>query len=266
MTALTLALIMSGHSAQGMSSREVIMNCLKKYVSTNSGTGEFVMNQSAGGKKLSIKTEFQFARPNKLYLHQSSESVAPNDWLVVSDGVNFGYDAPVRTDARRRLFEPTAVTATATGEKRILKLQSIYLAAKRSLGDAPNPFLEFITQSTDDDQSLKGYLTRLYHKVDAQPKEKELVDGSTGYSINGIMGTGDALAGQDNKGNGQFESYARYEMQISKEFELVSMKTIESISITDKTNNLPTTINIVTTWTGKLNTSTNPVEALFKVR
>lgn len=272
MTALTLALLMSGNQSP-LKCGEVISKCLMKYAEANSGIGEFEMTQSASGKKVSIKTELQFERPSKLFLHQSSSELAPNDWLLVSDGVNFGYDVPgARPDNnRRRLFETVATTGTVTGEKKVLKLHSMYMAAKRSLGDVPNPFLEFLTQGKDENQSLKGYLERM--KVPkVEPKEKELTDGTTGYSIGGLMYFGerimnaDGTQSKDKDGNLMFESAGRYEMQISKDFDLVSMKTIEAMSITDKSNNLPTVVNIVTIWTGKVQLNQTPAESVFKVR
>ena len=265
MTALTLALMIAGHQGSGLKSNEIIQKCLAKYAEANSGMGEFLMTQSASGKKITIKTELQFERPSKMYLHQSSESVAPNDWLVVSDGVKFGYDVPGgRSNDRHRLFEQVAGTPAVTGEKKVLKIHSIYLAAKRSLGDVPNPFLEFITQTVGENQSLKGFLARL-RKIEQEPKEKELADGSTGYSISGSMWFGEQQRDADGKPIDQFDSVGRYEMQISKDFDLVSMKTIETMSITDKSSNLPTQINIVTTWTGKMQLNQSPGDAIFKV-
>jgi hypothetical protein len=267
MTALTLALLLSGNRLPEMSSGELISKCLAKYAAANSGIGEFTMTQTAGGKKVSIKTDLSFERPSKMFLHQSSEAVAPNDWLVVSDGVNFGYDAPGdRSTSRRRLFEPIAITTSVTGEKRTLKIHSIYMAAKLSLGDVPNPFLEFITQNTSENQSLKGYLERISKKMDSVPKEKELLDGTVGYSIAGQMWFGARLKDDEGKPTDKFESVGRYEMQISKDFDLVSMKTIETMSITDKSNNLPTVVNIVTTWAGKMQLNQTPSEEIFKVR
>lgn len=266
MTALTIALILAGRQTPVMSSREVITKCLSKYAEAGSGIGEFVMNQSASGKKVSIKTELQFERPSKVFIHQSSASVDPNDWLVVSDGVQFGYDVPgARTTSRRRLFEPIASSPSINGERKVLKIHSIYLASKRSLGDVPNPFLEFITQSAGENQSLKGYLARL-KKVEPEPKEKELVDGTTGYSISGTMWFGDQLKDADGKPIDQYDSTGRYEMQISKDFDLVSMKTIETLSITDKASNLPTVINIVTIWSGKIQLNSKPADSIFKVQ
>ena len=265
MTALTIALLIAGHQGSGLKSNEIIQKCLAKYAEANSGMGEFLMTQSASGKKITIKTELQFERPSKMYLHQSSESVAPNDWLIISDGVKFGYDVPgARTSNRRRLFEEIAGTPAVTGEKKVLKIHSIYLAAKRSLGDVPNPFLEFVTQTVGEKQSLKGYLSRL-KKIEQEPKEKELADGSTGYSISGSMWLGEQQKDGDGKPIEQYDSIARYEMQISKDFDLVSMKTIETMSIADKSTNLPTEIIIVTTWTGKMQLNQSPGEAIFKV-
>lgn len=273
MTALTIALLMTAPQAPAMKSGEVISKCLSRYAEANSGMGEFLMSQSAEGKKIAIKTELQFERPSKMYLHQSSGEVAPNDWLVVSDGVNFGYDVPgSRPDNnRRRLFEPVATVGTVTGEKKVLKLHNIYMASKRSLGDVPNPFLEFLTQGKEENQSLKGYLSRIKSPI-ADPKEKELVDGTTGFSIGGQMYFGepiknvDGTQSRDANGNPIFESIGRFEMQINKDFDLISMKTIETMSITDKSNNLPKNINIVTTWTGKIQLNQTPGEAIFKVR
>lgn len=272
MIALTLALLMSDTQTPALKSSAIISKCLTRYAEANSGMGEFVMTQTSGGKKVSIKTELQFERPSKILLHQSSGEVAPNDWLVVSDGVTFGYDIPgTRPDIRRRLFEPIAGTATVTGEKRILKLHSIYMAAKRSLGDVPNPFLEFITQGKEENQSLKGYLERIKQPI-ADAKEKDLVDGTAGYEIKGQMYFGERIFNVDGtplldkNNNPTFESIGRYEMQISKDFDLVSMKTIETMRITDKSNNLPTEIIVITTWAGKMQLNLAPSEATFKVR
>jgi hypothetical protein len=199
--------------------------------------------------------------------------VIPNDWLVVSDGVQFGYDVPGNRpdNNRRRLFEPIATAGTVTGEKKLLKLHSIYMAAKRSLGDVPNPFLEFLTQGKEENQSLKGYLERIKQPL-AEPKEKELVDGTTGYSISGTMFFGERIMNsdgtqmKDSNGNPVFESAGRFEMQFSKDFDLVSMKVTENMSITDKSNNLPKNIIVVTNWTGKVQLNQTPSDAIFKVR
>jgi hypothetical protein len=267
MTALSIALMLAGQQAPAMKSGEIISKCLAKYAEANTGIGEFVMSQTAAGKKISIKTDLQFERPSKVFIHQFSDNVEPNDWLVVSDGNQFGYDVPGNRNgvARRRLFEPVLSPPGPNGDRRILKIHNIYMASKRSLGDVPNPFLEFITQGSGENVSLKGYLARL-KKVDPEPKEKEGADGTPVYSISGQMWFGDPLKDADGKVTDQYESLGRYEMQISKSFDLVSMKTIENMAITDKSNNLPTQINIVTTWTGKVQLNQKPADAIFKVQ
>ncbi len=271
MTALIVALLMTRHQTPVMKSQDILANCLAKYAAASSVTGEFLMTQTSGGKKVSVKTELQIERPSKIYLHQTSDSVSPNEWLVVSDGSNFGYDLPKdQLGARKRLFEPVVSQPNVTGERMALKVHSIYLATKRSLGDVPNPFVEFSTQSAGDNISVKGFLTRLKYSADA--KEKAAADGTPVYSISGTIWLGDAIKNSDGSpsldslGNPKYESAGRYEMQFSKEFDLLSMKSTETISITDKANNLPTQIIIVTTWTGKISVNQTPVQALFKVR
>ncbi|HLP00058.1 MAG TPA: hypothetical protein VK171_15795, partial [Fimbriimonas sp.] len=152
--------------------------------------------------------------------------------------------------ARRRLFEDVAVTETATGAKKILKAHSIYLAAKRSLGDTINPFVEFATQSVGENASLKGFLARLNN---LQPtKEKSMPDGSKAYSIVGVMNFGDRIKDADGNQTDKFESAGRFEMTVSKDFDLLGMRTTETISVTDAGTNLPTQINVITNWTGKV--------------
>ncbi|MEI8281307.1 MAG: hypothetical protein WCG75_02780 [Armatimonadota bacterium] len=267
MTALSIAIMLAGQQAPAMKSQDIIGKCLAKYAEANSGIGEFVMSQTAAGKKVSIKTDLQFERPSKLFIHQFSDTVEPNDWLVVSDGNQFGYDVPGsrKGGVRRRLFEGVISLPGPNGDRHVQMVHNIYLAAKRSLGDVPNPFLEFITQGSGESQSLRGYLARL-KKIDPEPKEKEGADGNSVYSISGQMWFGDALKDADGKVTDQYESLGRYEMQISKSFELISMKTIENMAITDKANNLPTQINIVTTWTGKIQLNQKPADAIFKVQ
>lgn len=268
MTSLLAAFALMGH--QGLSSSEILSKVLAKYAAANSATGEFTMAQSVGNKKIAIKTELQFVRPSKIYLHQSSEAVAPNDWLLVSDGVNFGYDAPGATQ-RKRLFEQVAITESTTGAKKVLKIHSIYQASKRSLGDTLNPFVEFVTQSEGDNASVKGFLTRMFKMNN--PTDKTLPDGTTAYSISGIMGFGDRILNGDgtpqiDKTTGYpiFESAGRFEMVISKDFDLISMRNVDNIQMTDAGTNLPTNVAVITTWTGKFNLNATPDDAIFKVR
>ena len=270
MTTLFATLILTSQQTP-LKASEVISKCLAKYASANSGVGEFLMTQSSGNKKVTIKTELQFERPSKLFLHQTSETIAPNDWLVVSDGVNFGYDKPSsQPGPPKRLFEPIAVDQVISGQKTVQKIQGIYLAAKRSIGDVGNPFLEFATQSTGDNMSLKGFLARLKYSADA--KERTNADGTISYSVNGTIYLGDAIKNPDGTifkdpdGKEHFESAGRLEMLFSKDFDLQSMKSVETISVTDKANNLPTQIVVVTSWTGKLDLNQAPSAALFKVR
>ena len=269
MTALYAALLL-GQPAQGLKSSEVISKVLAKYAEAKTGVGEFVMTQTTQGKKVSIKSELQFERPSKIFLHQSSETVAPNDWLLISDGINFGYDAP-GNQARKRLFEPVAVVESATGNKKVLKVHSLYLASKRSLGDNLNPFIEFATQSAGDDQSVKGFLTRL-HNFAAVPAEKTLADGTAVYSIGGTMYFGnpildaDGKPKMDDKGNPVFDGAGRFEMSVTKDFSLAQFRTTEQVSLTDTATNLPTTAIIVTTWTGKLQVDGPTANGIFTVK
>ena len=66
MTALSIAIMLAGQQAPAMKSQDIIGKCLAKYAEANSGIGEFVMSQTAAGKKVSIKTDLQFERPSKL--------------------------------------------------------------------------------------------------------------------------------------------------------------------------------------------------------
>lgn len=269
MTALFAAIMLAGTKAQAPSSSEIISKVLAKYAAANSGTAEILMNQTGGTKKLSIKTELQFERPSKLYIHQSSETLAPGDWLIVSDGNNFGYDAPF-SGQRKRLFEPVASADPVNGGKRVLKTQAIFVAGKRSLGDTTNPFLEFLTQSEGDTASIKGFMVRLF-KINAATEKT--IDGNAVWSIGGLMGFGTPAMTPDGKqaidktsGYPMFESAGRFEIQISKDYDLVAFKTVEQINATDPANNLPTNFNVITTWTGKakLNEIANP--SLFTVK
>lgn len=272
MTVLLAAVLMGARPAQALSSGEIIAKTLEKYAGTKSGIGEFTMNQTAGSKKVSVKTELQFERPSKIYLHQTSANIAPGDWLLVSDGANFGYDVPGNPSGpRRRLFEQVAVAESATGNKKILKIHSIYMAAKRSLGDNLNPFVEMATATAGDTQSLKGFMTRLT-KI-GTPTNKDLADGGTAYLIKGIMFFGDRQLDKEGNpmvdkltGDPIFESAGNFQMTISKDFELLDFKTVEQVNVVDTATNLPTNVNVITTWTGKLQFDAQPAAGIFTVK
>lgn len=249
MTSLILAFAIQGELPKAT---DILSKVLEKYAAANSISGDVLMTQTAGPKKVTIKTELAIERPSKLLIHQTSEAIAPNDWLVVSDGVKFGYDVPSQGEGapRRRLFEEVAVTESATGQKRLLKAHSIYLAAKRSLGDNINPFVEFTTQSVGENSSLKGFLLRLANI--SPTKEKSMPDGSKAYSIWGVMNFGDRIKDAEGNLTDKFESAGRFEMTVSKDFDLIGMRTTETISVTDAGTNLPTQISVITNWTGKV--------------
>lgn len=272
MTALIAALVLGAHPAQGMKSTDILAKVLQKYADSNSGVGEITMTQIAGTKKISVKTDLQYVRPSKLFIHQSSTNLPPNDWLVVSDGNNFGYDAPRAGDApRKRLFEPVAVAELATGTKKLLKNHAIYMAAKRSLGDTLNPFLEFTTQSAGDNQSLKGFMSRLI-KINPAPTDKDF-EGASVYDVSGIMGFGDPVLDQNGQqmidkssGMAMFDGAGRFNIYITKDFELVGMRTTETVQVNNAATNLPEQIIVITSWSGKVKLNETPADTIFTVK
>ncbi|MBS1725872.1 MAG: hypothetical protein JST51_04070 [Armatimonadetes bacterium] len=272
MTALIAALVLGAQPAQGMKSTDILAKVLQKYADANSGVGEITMTQIAGTKKISIKTDLQYVRPSKLFIHQSSTNVPPNDWLVVSDGTNFGYDAPRTGDApRKRLFEPVAVAELATGSKRLLKDHSIYMAAKRSLGDTLNPYIEFATQAAGDNQSLQGFMTRMI-RINQNPTEKDL-DGASVYDVSGTMGFGDPVLDPDGKqmidkasGLPMFDGAGRFNLYITKDFEIAGMRTTETVQVNNAATNLPEQIIVITSWSGKVKLNETPADTIFTVK
>ena len=63
-----------------------------------------------------------------------------------------------------------------------------------------------------------------------------------------------------------FESVGSFEMYITKDFDLAGLKTIENITLNDTATNIPTQVNVITSWTGKFQVDKAPADGIFSVK
>lgn len=272
MIASGLALILLAPQGEGTPSvSDVIVGVTKKYQDAETFAGSVTMTQTVADLKRVVVTTIQAQRPNKLFLTQEWQNPKPGSqstWTVISDGARWRYDAPQLDKFVNAppLIEPTAIEESATGVKRVLKFNDFLIGARRSLGDANNPYLEFCMQSAGEGNatSLRAFINRM-QKLSVVPGK--LKDGSEGWVLKGIIQWGIKAAGEV-KNIGVSEEYdhiANFRMTVTKDFEIQKVQEVESVQITPEGSNVPTQLNISTIWEGEIKPNANLNQGLFKV-
>lgn len=255
LSTLLCASLMLARQGDELTGDQILSKLIAKYSAASSMSGEFLMTQTAQNKKVTILTKIATEKPSKLYIEQTSETVDPRTWKAVCDGGTFVYDSPWKPGsvfARQRIQESTAFVDKADGQPKVMKLNDLYIASRRSLGDPTSPFLELTLHSPESMTTLKAYSKRLY-----KPKkgaDKTLEDGTVVYSITGQIQFGAKdVADRGLTVSEDYNAIGRIELLVSKEFDLRQVKISESLSIPVPDSNLPVQVSVVTTWAGKLN-------------
>jgi hypothetical protein len=271
-SSLALILITQQGGAPAVPSvADLIQGIAKRYLDSESFAGSITRTQTVADVKQVYVTNIQAQRPNKLYLSQEWLQPTPGKtsrWTVISDGAQWRYDAPQSEKFVNAppQFERTAVEETATGVKRVLKFNDFLIGARRSLGDPWNPYLQFTMQSAGEgnNTSLRAYINRM-QKLSVVARK--LKDGSDGWALKGMIQWGAKFAG-DVKEIGlseELDRIERFEIQVTKEFDIRKCQTVESVRIVPEGSNVPTDLNISTIWEGELKLNSDLNQALFKV-
>jgi hypothetical protein len=262
-----IALAMTAPQGE-MTGDEIISKTLAKYSAASTFSGEFRMIQTAQNKQVTIDTKVAAEKPNKIFISQSSDSVEPKNWLVAGDGTKFVYDSPWKPGSvftRQRISEPLTFVDKADGQPKVLKLNDILIATKRSLGDPISPFLEFSLQSPESMTSLRAFVKRLAKLK--KGSDKALEDGTSVYSITGLIQFG--VADMAQKGitvTDDYSAVGKFEMLITKDFDLREVKINETMAISVPDSNLPVQVSVVTRWVGKIDLGAKPDQSLFNPR
>jgi len=274
MIASSLAMILiaqQGDQAAVPTVADVIQGVAKRYLDAESFAGSITRTQTVADVKQVYVTNLQAQRPNKLFLAQEWLQPTPGKtsrWTVVSDGAQWRYDAPQSEKFVNAppQFEPTAVQETATGAKRVLKFNDFLIGARRSLGDPWNPYLQFTMQSSGEgnNTSLRAYINRM-QKLSVVPRK--LKDGTDGWALKGVIQWGAKFAGEIKEigVSEEVDRIERFEMQLTKDFDIRKFQTVESVRIVPEGSNVPTDLNISTIWEGDLKINSDLNQALFKV-
>ena len=249
MIASSLAMMLitqQGDQAAVPTVAEVIQGVAKRYLDAEAFAGTITRTQTVADVKQVFVTNVQAQRPNKLFLSQEwlqPTPGRPSRWTVVSDGAQWRYDAPQSEKFVNAppQFESTAVEETATGVKRVLKFNDFLIGARRSLGDPWNPYLQFTMQSAGEgnNTSLRAYINRM-QKLSVVPRK--LKDGSEGWALKGMIQWGAKFAGEVKEVgiSEEIDRIERFEMQISKDFDIRKVQTVESVRIVPEGSNVPT--------------------------
>lgn len=250
---------------------DIVQGVAKRYLDAESFAGTITKTQTAGEFKRIYVTTLQAQRPNKLFLSQEWLQPKPGEtsrWTVISDGAQWRYDAPQSEKFVNAppQFEPTAVEESATGVRRVLKFNDFINGARRSLGDPWNPYLQFTMQSPGEgnNTSLRAYINRM-QKLTVVPRK--LKDGSDGWALKGLIQWGAKFADKITAVgvSEEVDRVERFEMQLSKDFDIKKVQTVESVRIVPEGSNVPTDLNISTVWEGDIKLNSDLNQALFRV-
>ncbi len=143
-----LALLIAVQDAKTPAQR--VSEMLLRYYNAESLSGTITLTQTSGNVAVTVVTELDYVRPDKLSIRQTRRSSFPGQWVVTSDGTAFTYNEPGNADPKvHRLQEPMT---TLQGAK--LDIRGVYAACSNSLGERPAP-LDIAIGRKEDLQALK---------------------------------------------------------------------------------------------------------------
>ena len=243
LTALAVIAIAQESPQEGQGSVNaslLVQKMIEHYNDADTMTGTILMTTKVADQSLSISTTMQFEKPSRIYVRQQKSIGDKRNWLIVSDGKRFAYDAPglaAWEDPGKRLVEPVVFKGI------VQKFRDIYAAGATGLGDRSTP-LDIAIGRTED---LK-YLRDQWKTVTFKGKSTYL-----GQEVNVVMG--------DWRPYGSADVQGQYRMLITPSGELKEFARSEVV----KPAGAPEAFNIVTTWAVNLKKNDRPDPNLWAI-
>lgn len=217
---------------------QAVSKMLAYYSKSAATAGEIEFNVVVGDVSVKTLTKFQFEEPSMLFIRQyRAAGKGERQAIVTSDGKNFSYDHPQSLNnpqGVKRLFERVKLGDV------VMNCKAIYGATVDSLLDRA-PYLDICIGRTEDLKYMRNQWASLNY-LDVEHAE------------------GSYVVGGDWREYGEAEPSAKYQMWISKDFQLEKYMITESVR--DDAGNIHT---VVSTWKGKVQIDAKTDKALYKV-
>jgi len=242
---LALSLQAPAGGGQTVNPSALISKMLAFYHDARTLTGTITMTQKVGEQSGSILTTVQFETPSKLYVRQQKQIGDRREWMIVSNGKLFAYDAPdLRTsETSKRLVEAQVIEEVKpTGVKEVimrLGIREVYAAGAATLGDRSTP-LDIAIGRTEDLRALRDQWATVNYK------------GTTehgGKTVHVVMG--------DWRPYGNALPIGQYRMLVNDSGELLQFARSEPLAIAGKSE------TVLTTWDVRLERNGAPDPRLF---
>ncbi|MFI5386729.1 MAG: hypothetical protein ACHQ50_11490 [Fimbriimonadales bacterium] len=271
--AVSFALIGSAPSAlpqqQPNAASQLVTKMLKYYSDLPSLTGSIVLTASDGAGQAQLFTQVQFEKPSKLFIKQVKSGNQSTQWLVVSDGKNFSYDAPQNAlgsapgqigtpgSQNKRLYESVSQIEFVKGAdgKYLRKygnydVQQIYSVGAATICDRSVPLDIAIGRHEDLQHDVLTWMT-------VSSNGKTTVNEVEANSIVGKWRPYGDAATDPNQAPGQ------YELVITDDGKLLRYTIVQNIRRSPP--NQSDVVELRETWNVDLNPNGKPDESLFRV-
>jgi len=195
--------------------------------------GQITLTQAAQNVKITIQTDLQYDKPDKIYLRQTKQGGEPHQWLLVSDGKIFSYDKPAG------ILGPPRFREYVTEHNMHQDVRAIYTAADRSLGDR-SCMLDIAIGKTDDLKAIVGQWATMKLVGNSKIDEQEVTEIDGDYRENSLS----AITG-------------RYQMFIGKDGDFVRYVLYQRFAVPDHADQV---VDVTSTWDSSLKVDgpTNP--------
>jgi len=237
MIALLAAVTLSPQAgAAAPSAGPLISKMLDRYSKAKTASGRISFVQQADGASVTVDTELQYERPNKLYIRQERKGSDAHVWLAVSDGKVLSYDRPEGVFGRDRFRDKVGPSSN---------LSDLYTAVLDSLGER-SPALAMMISRRDDLVALLQMWgpTTIAGKTTLRGTEAFVIDGS--YRV----ASGGRLSG-------------KLEMVITADGDLLRYVQREKVQLPAPSNKL---VELVTTWDCNVRVDAPVDDGLFTVK
>lgn len=118
---------------------QLVSKMFARYHSAQTLTATIVTTVEYGGQSVTSETALQYERPSKFFLHQRVLSASGKEYLVVSDGKTFSYQAPEGRgvlNQGERLYEPVTANGASQGVPEIYAIGALAIADRSVALDA----------------------------------------------------------------------------------------------------------------------------------
>lgn len=223
---------------------KLISQVLLHYATAQSLVGVIQLTVKARGQSQVTTTDFQYQRPQKLYINQSRPNPKGGTWIVTSDGNLFSYPTP---DIMARFRGQRMVEQVNPSDRQKLDIAKMYGVTLQVLPDFSAPMSIAISWNDELKRILKRWLTMKYFGEGEIGNQKVYRIGGDYSEFYAEPATG------------------KYEIDVTPDDNILRYSIVEYVGIPDPTKIKQPPIKVTETWLCNLQINAKPDDKLFKV-